>query len=207
MRNLPPGYVHGRLTVLAFEPNPADPKHPKYRCRCTCGREKSIGVWAMKRTHSCGCIKVEMLKAKATHGMSNTPEFKRWADMIARCSKSSRADFERYGGRGVTVCQRWLDSFAAFYADMGPRPSPKHSIDRINNDQGYTPENCRWATATEQRVNQRRVTLIDHEGLSLTLKEWSRRLGLNYDTLKRRRRANWPLPQLFRQASRLRLRR
>jgi hypothetical protein len=110
--------------------------------------------------------------------------------MRHRCRNPKVRFYRHYGGRGITVCDRW-DDFAAFYADMGPRPSPNHSIDRIDNDGPYSPENCRWATAVEQANNQRRTPRFTFRGETLSLKEWSRRTGLGYPMLLYRWRAQW----------------
>jgi hypothetical protein len=155
---LPRGQRFGRLTVLAFRRDPKRPKYPFYRCRCDCGQVLNVQRSNLgKTTNSCGCIKREMLAAKATHGMSESREYFTWSGIKDRCSRFRRKDYARYGGRGITVCQRWLDSFENFYADMGPRPSKYHSIDRIDPDGNYEPRNCRWATPREQRINQRRM--------------------------------------------------
>ena len=183
MPRLPIGSTHGRLTIVGYESNGA---HPRALVRCACGTEKTVQIDNLARTHSCGCIKREMLRAKATHGLSESPEYRRWADMIDRCTRVSRRDFARYGGRGVRVCQRWLDDFAHFYADMGPRPSAKHSIDRIDTEGDYEPSNCRWATAKEQRINQRRQTLHTHQGVTGTLKDLAQRAGLPYGAVSQR---------------------
>ena len=184
---IPPGHRNGRLTVLAFERDPKRPRHPHYRCRCDCGREVLVQRANLPRTHSCGCIKVEMLKAKATHGMSHTNEFDIWAGMIDRCTR-------------ITVCQRWLDSFAHFYADMGPRPA-KQWLDRIDNALGYTPENCRWATPKTQRINQRRTKIFTVDGVTGTLSDVARHFSLNYDMLKDRIKRGWSIERAIRTPS------
>lgn len=177
------GSTHGRLTIVGYESNG---KHPRALVRCSCGTEKAVQIDNLARTHSCGCIKREMLAAKATHGLSQSSEYHAWAGMIDRCRRVGRHDFARYGGRGVRVCERWLESFPAFYADMGPRPSGKHSIDRINTDGDYEPSNCRWATAKEQRVNQRRQTLHTHHGVTGTLKDLALHFGMPYGAVSQR---------------------
>jgi hypothetical protein len=102
-----------------------------------------------------------------------------WNNMKARCHNPKWINYARYGGRGITVCDEWLRSFEQFYADMGDRPTPEHSIDRIDNNKGYSKENCRWATRLEQRRNQRRYVLIAFNGETLPIKEWAARLGLH----------------------------
>lgn len=105
------------------------------------------------------------------------PEKRIWRDMIRRCTDPRRDDYQHYGARGITVDPRWLESFDAFLADMGRRPSPKHSIDRINNDKGYEPGNCRWATQKEQLTHFSRTRLITAHGRTQTLAQWSEELG------------------------------
>lgn len=124
--------------------------------------------------------------AATTHGLSKTPEFHVWTAMKNRCSNPVNKGFKNYGGRGIRVCQRWRDNFAAFYADMGPRPSVQHSIDRIDNDGPYSPDNCRWATHAQQCANQRRTDLITYKGETLPLNIWAKRYGLLQSTLRQR---------------------
>jgi hypothetical protein len=114
--------------------------------------------------------------------------------MKKRCYNPKASNYKDYGGRGITICPRWRESFVAFLEDMGPRPSDKHSIDRIDNNGPYCPENCRWATLQQQRNNRRPVTNITFQGETLSLLQWARRLNMNYDTLRYRiKRKNWPV--------------
>lgn len=125
-------------------------------CRCDCGTEKEIRGHDLRSGHivSCSCQR-NRNRNRRTHGMSRTAEYKAWRDMLARCARPTNKSFKNYGGRGIKVCQRWRDRFENFLADMGRKPSPELSIDRINNDGNYKPGNCRWATLKEQNNNQR----------------------------------------------------
>jgi hypothetical protein len=138
----------------------------------------------------------------ATHGETInrgwSPEYASWKHMRQRCFNPRNRAYKYYGGRGITVCARWRDSFEAFLADMGRRPSPKHSIDRVDNDGNYEPGNCRWATDREQTINSRHARLITHSGLTLCLKDWCTRLGVDYKLAHNRiRKLRWePLSAL-----------
>lgn len=130
-------------------------------CRCDCGNETISSIADLKRGHkkSCGCIKIETATANGknnkTHGMRNAVEYRIWSNMIERCSNTKRKGSENYSLRGIRVDESWL-RFDNFYKDMGDRPSRFHSLDRFNNDDGYSKENCRWATYEEQQRNKRK---------------------------------------------------
>lgn len=117
---------------------------------------------------------------------SSHPLYCTWTHMISRCEDRGTESYPRYGGRGIGVCKRWRESFAAFAADMGMRPSPKHSIDRINPNGNYEPGNCRWATPKEQARNKRRNLLLSAFGVTRCAAEWSELMGINSDTLRAR---------------------
>jgi len=132
-----------------------------------------------------------------THGRTDDPIYEVWCGMIRRCSSRKRKDWRLYGGKGVRVCRRWRRSFAAFLADLGERPSSKHSIDRRDGTKGYSPDNCRWATMKEQannKVNNRRLT---HNGVTRTLSRWADATGIHLGTLSQRVLAGWPVERVL----------
>lgn len=122
---------------------------------------------------------------KRTHGKTRTEAWNTWVNMIQRCSNSNHPDYEYYGGRGIEVCADWLD-FLNFLRDMGERPTSKHTLDRINNNLGYSKSNCRWATRKEQSMNTRRNVMVTIEGKTKCLKQWCSELGLRYDMVHHR---------------------
>lgn len=129
-----------------------------------------------------------------SHGKTNTPEYKTWHGMRTRCLNKRDKSYRRYGAKGITICDRWRllpGGFEHFLEDMGPKPSPAHSIDRIDSRGNYCPENCRWATPLEQARNRKCVKRVLHEGRTLCLTEWAEQQGIEYNTLLSRLRAGW----------------
>lgn len=166
------GKKFGRLTVIGFSHIKKN-RHSVWICSCSCGKRKSV-VSANLRTgnsKSCGCSQKEKVRERSTiHGQAArgayTPEYICWSAMKRRCTNKNDRAYKNYGGRGIKVCKRWLDSFEAFYSDLGPKPSLELSIDRIDNDGNYEPGNCRWATRKEQNNNKRGMIPMERE------KEW-----------------------------------
>lgn len=189
------GQVFGRLTIISF----CFLRNGRsvWLCQCSCGRRVALRANDVRRgaTKSCGCLHSETSaengRRNRTHGKSGSPEYAIWIGVLRRCCKSTRDEYERYGGRGVTACNRWRDSFEAFYADMGPRPSPQHSIDRIDNNRGYEPGNCRWATAKEQQRNKRNNRMLTHDGRTQCATDWAEEVHITRGCLLERLRRGW----------------
>jgi hypothetical protein len=160
------GQIYGRLTVIGFAGNDED-RHSLWSCHCECGKRITASSALLNNGHtkSCGCLNNELRAERgrtlnATHGESRkgkkTGEYISWAAMKERCLNPTCKDWHNYGGRGITICPQWVDSFETFLSDMGRRPTKNHSIDRFpNNDGNYEPGNCRWATTEEQGKNRR----------------------------------------------------
>jgi len=138
------GQTFGRLTVLGFAGRYPLNRNAQWFCECVCGTIiKTIGASLRNgHVHSCGCLRLECVaEANTKHGMSDTSEHRIWVKLRNRCNNPRNDKFADYGGRGITVCARW-DDFANFLADMGERPTPKHTVERIDNNKGYAPDNC-----------------------------------------------------------------
>ena len=158
------GSRYGRLTVIAVSRSMRSGQQRRFAVvRCDCGAEKHVPVSVLVRgsTKSCGCLSRENSRTRSSqmfkkHGQTKSLIHRIWSQAKQRCFNPKNAKYPSYGGRGISMCERWRNDFSAFVEDMGPRPSPKHSIDRWpDNDGNYEPGNCRWATSKEQRANQR----------------------------------------------------
>ena len=149
------GMRFGRLIVLKRDPNTSIGLPVKWICKCNCGNISKVqgGNLKSKSIVSCGCYIQEV---RTTHGKSNILEYKIWQGILDRCNNSNCKNYFHYGGRGITVCERWKNSFENFYKDMGPRPSDKYSIDRIDNNGNYQPSNCKWSSRKDQARNTRK---------------------------------------------------
>jgi hypothetical protein len=167
-----------------------------WRCRCDCGNERLVftGALTHKKSTSCGCLRAEIASKKSTtHGLTKSPEYKTWAGVKRRCYNENEKAYESYGAAGITMCQEWRDSFEAFLAHMGPKPSMDHTIDRIKNEKGYEPDNCRWATKAEQNRNKRNNRLLTFRGVTQTLAEWTRSTNLSHGTIQQRLDRGWSI--------------
>lgn len=161
-----------------------------WKCACDCGGDivTEGNRLRLGKTQSCGCLHRErLIEASISHGMSKTREYANWQRMIARCHRPTSTQYGWYGSRGIVVCERWRESFEAFLADIGPRPSRRHTLDRIDNDGNYEPGNTRWATKREQalnsrpakRANARRAQARGLREQGIDLREIARALGVS----------------------------
>ena len=186
------GMQYGRLRVIHPVRRPNGGKL-EWLALCDCGRYTIQRGTDLRRglSRSCGCLQRELTsRRRRQHGMADSPEYKTWSDIRNRCQNPNSQRYPQYGARGIEVCSRWQDSFEAFYADMGPRPDGC-SLDRVDNNGPYSPENCRWAGAITQANNKRSNLRVRWFGITQTLAEWARVLDVPYRTLQSRyRRGN-----------------
>lgn len=173
------GQRFGRWTVVGTAPPRPGSLHVYWRCRCDCGteRDQKGTVLLCGRTSSCGCLARDMAKQRAKHGMSDSDLYKIWRNMRSRCENPTDKNYKNYGERGISVCSRWQD-FSLFYQDVGPRPSRRHSLGRIDNDGDYEPGNTRWELPLEQANNRRTNRTVSYNGKTLTVAQWAKELGI-----------------------------
>lgn len=190
--DIQPGTRWGRLTCIE-EVSPGKRHARRFRAQCDCGNvgEYSLVLLRDGRTKSCGCLMIEHamenVRANTKHGLTGTPTWNSYMSMIGRCCRESDSNYYNYGGRGIKVCERWMESFENFLADMGKRPDGL-TLDRypdVNGD--YEPGNCRWATDEEQANNKRTSVLLTANGKTQTLSQWAREVGISSSVIFRRR--------------------
>ena len=177
------GARFGRLFVKSLHPERSLRGQTMWVCECDCGNEVIVQTGNLQsgNTISCGCYGRERtVEASRTHGMRQSSEYQSWVKLRGRCFSEYNNRYVSHGGRGITVCDRWKDSFQNFYDDMGPKPTPKHSIERIDNEGNYEPENCKWATPREQANNRRSSLKLDIYGEVKSLAQWCREFEVPY---------------------------
>lgn len=187
------GLRFGRLIVLCEE-TIRQGGRVMWRCQCDCGQSSVVDGSALRNgnTSSCGCGRREVSANNAfKHGGVGSPTYSVWESMKKRCFDPRQKSYKDYGGRGIRVCDRWM-SFIHFLADMGERPSGMW-IDRINNDKGYEPGNCRWATPAEQQRNRSNNKMLTLNGVTKTQSEWASDIGVSGATIHKRLKRGWPI--------------
>lgn len=180
-----PGQRFYMLTIV--EELPIGKNGRMFLCQCDCGNVKPISLVTFTRkeniTKSCGCHRMNL---RTKHGMWESREYSTWENMIQRCLNPKSNKYYLYGGRGITVCERWLKSFQAFYEDMGSRPD-NTSLDRIEGDKGYYKENCKWSNPREQLVNVRYFSAnVTYSGITMSVEEWIKYLKIDREIFKTR---------------------
>lgn len=196
IRDIKPGDRFERLVVVKSS-TPTSGNRPRWECLCDCGNTKVVDAYHLlhNNARSCGCLQKEKAAEHCyVHGGTGSVEHNTWFSIKARCYNEETSSYMNYGARGITVCDRWLDEefgFTNFLADMGPRPSGEHSIERIDNEKGYSPDNCIWATRTMQARNKRNNRFITANGESYCIGEWAERTGLTTSAIRSRLKMGW----------------
>lgn len=194
------GLRFGRLVAVERTEQKDAVGNFKWRCICDCGQESLVPTAYLiaGNTKSCGCGRRKRVGPEDIgKNLVHSAEGKILTGMIQRCGNPNVQSYKDYGGRGVKVCDRWLNSLRAFIDDMGPRPSPKHSIERIDHNGNYEPSNCRWATKQEQARNTRKNKYIEYNGERLTQAEWADRIGISRALMCKRMKRGLPVEQLL----------
>lgn len=186
------GDKYGKLTII-------ERNKGVFTCFCDCGEKRLVKLTKLldKNEPVTSCGKTGCRKSRKNtalkHGKRYTPTYNIWSGMKDRCNNLNNANYIYYGGRNIQVCKRWLDSFSNFLEDMGERPTNQHSLDRIDNNGSYTPENCRWATAKEQANNTRNNRYISFDGETKTLSQWADSQNIQKQTISSRIKNGWSL--------------
>jgi hypothetical protein len=204
------GHTYTRLTVLHRDLSSQIPtKSPMWLCQCICGTVVSASTHSLrtKGKRSCGCLLREhwatsQLTHGATRGKKMTPEYRVWRKMKERCTASTCKDYPRWGGRGITICPQWLHSFPTFLADMGLRPGPEYTLERLDNNNSYDPQNCMWATRKTQARNTRNNVFLTWNNETHCIAEWAEILHIPERRIAERYRAGWSEERIFTTAPR-----
>jgi hypothetical protein len=188
------GKVFGRLTVVAEVEGPS--RYSRWKCVCECGTEVEVAGRRLTTTsepkRSCGCLQREAAgRLRLSHGKSDSRVYHIWEWMKSRCYHQSNPQYHRYGGRGISVCDAWRDSFEAFYADMGDPPSEEHTIERRDVHGNYEPGNCTWATMKEQHRNRGDTAYLTLDGVTKPRVSWAEEFGVHPDTVRSRMQRGW----------------
>ncbi len=181
---------YGDWTVISEQRVCEGKKGLHYKCRCLCGTERDVKIANLKSgiSKGCGCVrKRKLLDRNHKHGMKQTKEYRAWCSMKTRCNNPNFKFYSHYGGRGIRVCDKWMGSFPSFYEDVGDSPSPKHQVDRIDNNGDYEPGNVHWVLAAENCRNKRDNRKINGECISTI----SRRLGKTHSLVANRLARGW----------------
>lgn len=193
--DISPGQRFGKLVAIRKLDERTSDGIVQWECLCDCGRTTHVRKYGLLRegrgvTRSCGCLHKTSV---TSHGCSMTSEYNTWASMKKRCLNPNHKSYLDYGGRGITICDEWQQGFEAFIRDMGPKPSPRHQLERKDNDGNYCPENCIWATPKDQGNNKRTSRRICFNGSTRTLSQWADLCGIGITTLHARLKKGWPL--------------
>jgi hypothetical protein len=182
------GAVFGRWTVIS-QPDPNSQK--RWLCRCECGLQKIVVTRHLTTRQTTQCLecsktnRIGALKHGDTKNRTISAEYQTWLHIKARCYNPNNSHWYRYGGRGITVCERWM-VFEYFLSDIGRKPTTKHTIERIDNNGDYSPDNCKWATYTEQARNRSHNVHITANGKTMLLTDWAKETGISYGTISAR---------------------
>lgn len=190
------GLRFGKLVVIERQGLTATKRRQsQWLCHCDCGRDTLVSAGNLNHgvTKSCGCLRPASFLRPA-HGMIETSEYRTWSRIKDRCLNSNNSAYPNYGGRGISICDRWRDSFQSFLADMGTKPTPAHTIERDDNNGNYEPDNCRWATRKEQGRNRRVTRHVLVLGRKFSLSEAIERFAFrSAGTVHSRIRRGWPI--------------
>lgn len=191
------GQQLGDCTYISDVPDINGYRYALFKCQCSNNFTAAIHNIKSRQVKVCS-IKCEYYKTNTrTHGKSSTSIYKAWLNLKTRCNDPKHKHYSHYGGRGIKVCDRWLNSFENFLEDVGEKPTPQHTLDRIDNNGNYEPSNCRWATRIEQANNNTRNINITYNGQTKTLQQWADVVGIDYKNIWARLKAGWDAHKAF----------